>query len=151
MTSVPATVFPTEERAIESDGDGDGIGIFLEYAFNLNPTVTATPDYAPGQVLDFNGEPTGLPVIRSEINPVTGESDIVYQYLRRTDSFPKVTYITEISPDATNFFPVEPDRVVVLTDFWEEVTVIIGGTNSGLKACFARVRVEVEDENGDGF
>ncbi|MGJ8725940.1 MAG: Calx-beta domain-containing protein [Roseibacillus sp.] len=142
---------PTAERAIESDGDNDGIGMFLEYAFNLNPTVTATPDYVPGQLLPANGEPYGLPVLRIETDPITGASVTKYQYLRRTDSYPKVIYITEISPDAVNFTPAEPDEVVEITEFWEEVTVIIGGTSSGIKSCYARVRIEVEDDNGDGF
>ena len=142
---------PTAQRAILSDDDGDGIPLFLEYAFNLDPTLNANPDYEPGQLSPFNEEPFGLPVVRQEFDHVTGEFNTVYQYLRRTDSFPKVIYITEVSADAVNFVEAEPDRVLSITDFWEEVTVIIGTSNSGLKSCFARVRVEVEDDNGDGF
>ena len=90
-------------------------------------------------------------MIRNEIDPETGISVIKYQYIRRNDSLPKVNYVTEISVDGITFVPAEPDQVVTLTPFWEEVTVIIGGTDSGLKACFARVSVEVEDDNNDGF
>ncbi|GHC45268.1 Calx-beta domain-containing protein [Roseibacillus persicicus] len=141
---------PTAERMIASDGDGDGVGLFLEYAFNLDPTVAATPDYVPGQLLPFNNEPYGLPVLRTETDPVTGVTTIKYQYIRRTDSAPKVTYITEVSSDSLNFTPAEPDEVRQIATFWEEVTVIIGCTQSDTSRCFARVRIEVEDDDGDG-
>ena len=142
---------PTAERAIASDGDNDGIGLFLEYAFNLDPTVAASPDYIPGQTLPFNGEPTGLPNLTAETDPVTGVTTMFYRYIRRTDSFPKVTYFTEISSDGLNFTVAEPDEVRSLATFWEEVTVIIGCTTDDTSRCFARVRVEVQDLNGDGF
>lgn len=141
---------PTAERLIASDGDGDGIGLFLEYAFNLDPTVAATPDYVPGQLLPFNNEPFGMPALITETDPVTGITTIKYQYIRRTDSAPKVTYITEVSSDSLNFTPAEPDEVRQIAAFWEEVTVIIGCTASNTSRCFARVRIEVEDLDGDG-
>ena len=40
--------FSVAERRIFADGDHDGIGFFLEYTFNLNPTVAESPDYVPG-------------------------------------------------------------------------------------------------------
>ena len=142
---------PTAERAIASDGDNDGHGLFLEYAFNLDPTVAASPDYVPGQLLPFNNEPFGLPVLRQVTNATTGATEMWYQYLRRTDSTPKLVYVTEISSDGVNFVPAEPDQVVQVATFWEEVTVIIRCTATDTSRCFARVRIDVEDNDGDGF
>ena len=142
---------PTAERAIASDGDGDGIGLFLEYAFNLNPTNTENPDYVPGQVLPFNGEPTGMPTLRQVTDPATGVISMVYQYIRRTDAFPKVTYFTEISSNGVDFVEAGPDNIRQLATFWQEVTVVIGCTADDTSRCFARVRIEVEDDDGDGF
>ncbi|MGJ8725944.1 MAG: Calx-beta domain-containing protein [Roseibacillus sp.] len=140
---------PPEERLIDSDGDGDGISFFIEYAFNLNPTKAESPDYVRGQTLE-NGEPFGQPVLRSEVHPITGEKVIMYTYIRRTDSYPKVIYHTEVSEDAVNFTVIEPDFVTVISPFWEEVQVIIGTSTNGSPRCFVRVRVEAEDLNGDG-
>lgn len=142
---------PTAERAIESDGDSDGISLFLEYASNLDPTVGGAPDYVPGALLPFNGKPFGLPTLQPVLNPNTGETEMRYRYIRRTDAFPKVNYITEIRSDGINFTSTEPDEVKTLVTFWEEVTVVIGCTSQDQSRCFARVRIEVEDDNGDGF
>ena len=138
------------ERSIAADGDGDGVGFFLEYAFNLDPTVAASPTYVRGRTLP-NGEPFGLPTIFREIDDATGKEVIKYVYIRRTDSYPKVEYFTEVSGDAVNFSPVEPDKVTEITEFWEEVEVIIGHPDGDQNRCFARVRVVANDLNGDGF
>ena len=141
----------TPERAILSDGDNDGNPLFIEFAFNLDPTVAASPTYVPGVTLPFNGEPTGLPALTPVTNPVTGETEVFYRYIRRTDSTPKVTYFTQISSDGINFVDTQPDQVRSIDTFWQEVTVMIGGSNSTSGRCFARVRIEVEDDDGDGF
>lgn len=142
---------PPESRAIFSDDDNDGIPFAIEYAFNLNPLVRATPDYVPGLTL-ANGEPFGLPVILQETNSETGELDIKYVFLRRVDSFPTVIYTIETSTDGVNFEASPPDNVVPITEFWEQVELIIGGTSkSELGRCIARVRVVTQDLDGDGF
>ena len=135
------------ERSILADGDGDGIAFFLEYAFNLDPTENATPDYVPGLHYDFdNDEPFGLPILQ-----VDGDT-IRYLYLRRTDSYPKVEYIAEICDDAGTFQPATPSRVTQITEHWEEVEITLKNADVHSPAqCFARVRVEARDLNGDGF
>ena len=142
---------PTAERAILSDGDNDGIGLFLEFAFNLDPTTAGSPDYVPGQLQPFNNEPFGMPVIRQLLNPETNQMEMAYQYIRRTDSFPKVTYFTEISSDGVNFTIAGPDNIAQIATFYQEVTVFLRCTAADSSRCFARVRIEVEDDDGDGF
>ena len=139
------------QRAILSDDDNDGIPLFLEFAFNLDPTVANSPDYVPGAPSPFNGEPFGLPTLTPVFNPSTGETDMIYRYIRRIDSTPKITYFTETSSDGVNFVVTEPDTVTRVSTFWDEVIVVLGSTGDGSNSCFARVRVEAEDDDGDGF
>ena len=127
--------FSVEERRIFADGDGDGIGFFLEYTFNLDPTVAESPEYVPGQTYTGDEEPTGLPTIINE------DGVVKYIYLRRTDAYPWLAYFTELSTDGVHFESTEPTAVTPLTDHWEEVEVILSGPTKPT-ACFARVRVE---------
>ncbi|MDP0490811.1 MAG: Calx-beta domain-containing protein [Verrucomicrobiota bacterium JB023] len=129
------------ERSAESDGDADGISFLLEYAFNLDPTESASPSYTAGE-LDANGDPFGLPTLITETDPSTGEQSITYTYIRRTNTASQVDYIPEICADGENFTPTETTTVTPLNDDWEQVELVIGGsTLPDTPSCFARVRL----------
>ncbi|MGJ8725784.1 MAG: Calx-beta domain-containing protein [Roseibacillus sp.] len=130
------------ERAGDADGDGDGIPVLIEFAFNLNPTVAESPCYVSGVTLDTEGEPFGLPQIVSKTDPVTGDLEVCYVFVRRTDAAPRVEYFPEVAQDDLQFQAATPNRVTSIGDHWEEVEIVIGGDSFPLvDRRFARVRV----------
>lgn len=97
-----------------ADEDGDGVNKLLEYAFNLDPTVSSTLIYDPAEL-----STTGLP--RMIVSPVNHQLSL--QYLRRKGST-GLSYKAQFASSLGNFTDAISTPVIENIDVnWERVTV----------------------------
>lgn len=122
-----------------SDSDADGNPLLLEYAFNLDPTVSDRQSLIPG---------TGIassPVMTLVQN---GEDEFLQlEFIRRkSGTNPQITYIPEIndSLDPLTWTTMTGEQVTSIDQTWERVIVTDPVSVESESRRFGRVRVEVQ-------
>lgn len=120
-----------------SDEDGDGINKLLEYAFNLDPSVSSATIYDPGSMPG-----AGLP--KMILTPGTPDGcQLSLQYLRRK-GISGLTYKAQFGSSPADFADAVGTPTVESVDAtWERVT-ISDPAGAGPVGRFGRVRVTWE-------
>ncbi|NBB80562.1 MAG: hypothetical protein GVY36_14150 [Verrucomicrobia bacterium] len=124
----------------QSDSDQDGIPLLLEYAFNLNPTLSDRKTLEP---------PTGTAGLPATRLVSDGQhSALRLEYIRRKASTnPQISYFAEFTSDLNSeaWVVQTAETVTSIDDTWEHVVVDDTVSTAVADRRFGRVRIEMQD------
>ncbi|WP_322284137.1 hypothetical protein [Prosthecobacter sp.] len=117
----------------DDDSDLDGLLNLTEFAFNLNPTISAVP------ILVTGTGTTGLPLITTTFPG--GSPRLRVEYIRRTAATaPQLDYTVEFTGNLTSWLPATGTENVTSIDAnWERVVIEDTGAPGGSARRFGRV------------
>jgi hypothetical protein len=119
-----------------ADADGDGVSTLIEYAFNLDLQAADAGHYLGGA-----GSTSGLPIVRSVIDP-QGQRRLRMEYLRRIGS--GLSYVPEFSSSLgpADWAAVTDGIEVIPVDLkWERCVVEDREFTPSPSLRFGRIRV----------